>query len=191
MITRQGKRLAILSATLLVGVAAARANSLSNPSFEIESAFSYGAAINWKMNDPDDHGDAWGSAARENWRARDGQFVATVRGTWAGAGDYGGWWQEVEGHAGHTYRFAAWLWADAAWTAQTQELKLEFWNWDRTQLLGSAVNAFWGIGEEWIEKQVVAVAPEGTEWVRVVINVTGAGETGSLNIDTVELTDQP
>jgi len=178
---------------LLLGLTAgaARANLLYNTSFEIESAFSYGFALNWKMNDPDDHGDAWGSAARENWRAHDGQFLMALRGTWAGAGDNGGCWQEAEGHGGTSYRLTAWLWADGGFTATTQEIKIEFWNWDRSKMLGSAVTAFQDVGEMWVQKDVSAVAPEGTEWVRCVIHMSGAGAAGALQVDDVELTATP
>lgn len=170
---------------------AATANLLYNTSFEIESAFSYGFALNWKMNDPDDHGDAWGSAARESWRAREGQFLMALRGGWANTGDNGGVWQEAEGHAGHTYRLTAWFWADPEWTCQHQEIKIEFWNWDRTSLLGSASNPLGDIKSEWVQREVSAVAPEGTEWVRAVILMSGAGPAGSLQVDDVELTGLP
>lgn len=166
-------------------------NLLENPGFEQESSFSYGYAMFWKLNSPDDHGDCYGSASRENWRAHEGQFIATIRGAWAGQGNWGGWWREAEGHGGTTYRASAWLYADAAWTAENQDLKLEFWNWDRTQILGSAVNNLSEIKEEWTHKEVSAVAPEGTEWVRVVIHVSGAGEIGSLQIDDVDLETAP
>ena len=167
------------------------ANLLYNGGFELESAFSYGSALNWKMNDPDDHGDAYGSAARENWRAHGGQFLGSIRGTWAGVGDMGGWWQEAEGHAGTTYQASAWFYADAEWTAATKELKIEFWNWDRAQLLGSAVRSLDELRAEWTRHEVSAAAPEGTEWVRVVIHASGASEAGSLQIDDVELVTSP
>lgn len=182
----------VLTVGCLAGSAFAESrNLLANPSFEAESTFSYGFAQNWKMNDPDDHGDAWGSASRENWRARDGQFIMAIRGTWAEAGSFGGVWQEVEGRANQSYRLRAWLYADVGWTAEIQEMKLEFWNWDRTQMLGSAVLDLEHIGEEWTLRELTAVSPEGTEWVRAVFNVSGAGPTGALQIDDVVLEALP
>lgn len=179
-------------ALLIAGAQAAGArNLIYNGSFEAESAFSYGFAQNWKMNDPDDHGDAWGSAARENWRAKDGQFLMALRGTWADAGDFGGVWQEAEARGNQTYRLTAWFYADVGWNAAIQEMKLEFWNWDRTEMLGSAVHKIENIGEEWVQRELIAVSPEGTEWVRAVFNVSGAGETGALQIDDVVLEAVP
>ena len=192
MHTGSGKRWITGGAAFLLAAGlAAAANLLENPGFEQESSFSYGFAMFWKLNSPDDHGDCYGSAARENWRAHEGQFIATIRGRWAGQGDWGGWWREAEGHGGTTYRAAAWFYTDAAWTAQNQDLKLEFWNWDRTQILGSAVNNLTDLRPEWTHREVSAVAPEGTEWVRVVIHASGAGEVGSLQIDDVELSAGP
>jgi hypothetical protein len=166
-------------------------NLLFNGSFEAESAFSYGCAQNWKMNDPDDHGDAWGNAARENWRARTGEFIMALRGTWAGPDDYGGVWQEAEGRSQQAYRLTAWFWQDAGWTAAVQEMKIEFWNWDRTEMLGAAVLKLENLGEEWSMREVNAVSPEGTEWVRAVFNVSGVGSTGALQIDDVVLEAVP
>ncbi len=191
MSTRSGKRWMTGVALMLGWAGAVLANLIENPSFEQESSFSYGFAMSWKLNSPDDHGDSYGSAARENWRAHEGQFIATIRGAWAGQGHYGGWWREADGHGGATYRAAAWFYADAAWTAQSQELKLEFWNWDRSQLLGSAVHTLSELREEWARREVSAVAPDGTEWVRVVIHASGVGESGALQIDEVELEPSP
>ena len=192
MHTYSGKRwIHGIALFLLTAAAAGAVNLIENPGFEQESSFSYGYAMFWKLNSPDDHGDCYGSAARENWRAHEGQFIATIRGSWAGQGNWGGWWKEVEGHGGTTYKAAGWFYADAAWAAETQEMKLEFWNWDRTKFLGSAVNSLSELREEWTRHEVSAVAPEATESVRLVIHAAGASEIGSLQIDDVELATSP
>ena len=169
------------------GMAIASANLLKNASFETTGTDGEATAQNWKMNDPDEHGDAWGSATRETWRAHEGAAIGTVRGTWAQAGDYGGWWQEAEATAGTMYRVSAQFYADANWTASAQELKIEFWNADRSEMLGAATNAIVGVGEMWTEVSVDGTAPEGTAWARAVINVSGAGEAGALQVDEVVL----
>lgn len=187
MNTRFRKTALIAASVMALSIRAWADNLIYNGSFEAESSFSYGAAQNWKMNDPDDHGDAWGSAARENWRAKEGTFLMAVRGGWADTGDYGGVWQEAEGRANQTYRLSAWFWADASWHPQLQEMKIEFWNWDRTELLGSAVHKIEDVGEEWKQMDLTAISPEGTEWVRIVFNVAGASNEGSLQVDDVAL----
>jgi hypothetical protein len=164
----------------------AQANLLKNPSFE-EAGIAAESAQNWKMNDPDDHGDAWGNAIRVDWRAQEGRHIGVIRGTWAELGDYGGFWQEAEIVAGTSYKASAWLWADAGWKAETQEIKMEFWNADRTEMLGSEIVALHDIGETWVQKEVSAMAPEGATWCRVVLNVAGAGDSGALQVDSISL----
>lgn len=180
-------RFALLACLLIAAPVASPANLLQNMSFETESSLGFGRAMNWTMNDPDDHGDSWGSASRENWRAREGSFLGTIRGTWANAGDYGGWWQEAEVEGGNTYRFSAWFYADEGWGAALQEIKIEFWSWDRSQMLGSASNRLEGLGPDWKQLAVEGLAPEGSGWARVVINVSGAGPNGALQFDNVAL----
>jgi hypothetical protein len=172
---------------LLAASAFAGENLLQNPSFEIEGSYDANATLNWKLNDPDDHGDSWGAASRENWRSHDGQFAAAIRGTWANAGDYGGWWQELECQPGEVYRLTAWLWADGSWSAKTQDIKIEFWNIDRSTLVSVAMTSVQDASEIWSQKSVESRAPDGSFWVRVVINVSGAGPAGSLMVDDLDL----
>jgi len=181
-----------VSFTILIGLMTgiASANLLNNPGFEVAGTQAENAQ-HWKMHDPDDHGDAWGTAIRVDWRAREGRFVGVVRGAWAGLGEYGGFWQEVGVTPGVTYRATAWFWADGSWRAETQEMKLEFWNSERTEIIASETIALHDIGEIWVQKEISAVAPEGSAWTRVVINVAGAGEAGALQIDEVSLVAQP
>lgn len=182
---RYAALLLFVSAT--VGVAGD--NLLKNPGFEESASHDYDA-LHWRMHEPDDHGDAWGTAIRTDWRAREGRYIGVVRGGWAGVGEYGGFWQEVAAEAGVTYRASAWFWADGAWRAETQEMKLEFWNADRTAVVGSETVALNDIGEIWVQKEIEAAAPEGTAWVRMVINASGTGNDGALQIDEVSLVAQ-
>jgi len=180
----------LFSALFLAAASVSRANLLKNPGLE-EAGTETGSALHWNMNDPDDHGDAWGNAIRADWRAHDGQFIGVVRGTWAGMGDHGGFWQEVEAKPGVTYKARAWFWADGGWKAELQELKLEFWNSDRTEIAGSQTVALHDVGEIWVQKELEAVAPESAAWVRVVVNVTGAGDVGALQADEFSLDVTP
>lgn len=179
---------ASLAALVLTGTA--NANLLKNPSFETAGTTGE-AALHWKMNDPDDHGDAWGTAIRVNWRAREGRNMGAVRGSWAGVGDYGGFWQETAAITGTLYKFTAWFWADSTWRAETQEMKLEFWDAERTEIIGSQNLALHDIGEIWVQKEIELLAPEGTAWARVVINVSGTGDQGALQIDEISLDTVP
>lgn len=172
---------------LLVGASTVtRANLLNNPSFEEQGERSE-AARHWRMDDPDDHGDAWGTAIRTDWRAFDGYHAGAIRGAWAGMGEYGGFWQEVAVEPGVIYKASAWFWIDHNWRAGVQELKIEFWNSDRTEMLAEQTVPLEGIGESWTRKEVVLTAPPYAAWGRVVINAHDVGNSGSLQVDQIAL----
>ena len=171
----------------LAAGAASPGKLLRNPSFEYETAADFHACVYWALNRPGTHGDSYGSAQRENWRAHDGFYAMAIRGTWAGAGDGGGIWQEVPASPDTAYRFSAWVWADVAWTAQTRELKIEFWNADHSRRIATVAQPLDGIGETWQEISLEAVAPDEAAWVRVVVHVADAGPEGALLIDSLDL----
>jgi hypothetical protein len=166
------------------------ANMLRNPSFEDEAPSSSHRAAHWFMNEPDINGDAFGSASREDWRSYDGLYIMALRGTWANAGNYGGCWQQAAGEAGTTYKAAAWCWADSEWEAAKQELKLEFWTADFTELLLTQATPLPQIGTEWKKVEVEATAPDRTAYVRLVVNVEGAGYYGALQVDHLYLSER-
>jgi len=171
---------------LLFATSVASANMLNNSSFE-QAGETWETARHWRMDDPDDHGDAWGAAIRSNWRAIDGYHAGAIRGGWAGVGDYGGFWQEVHIEPGMNYKAMAWFWADAAWRSDVQEMKLEFWNEDRTEMVGDYLLRLESIGESWTPREITLSAPPNAAWGRVVINVSGIGHHGSLQVDKIEL----
>ena len=179
--------IAVLSLALAPAARAEPDNLLLNPSFEYETAADYHSCVFWSMNHPALHGDTYGAAQRENWRAHDGFYAMAIRGTWAGAGENGGCWQEVPATPGISFRFSAWIWADAAWTAQTRELKIEFWNADHSQRLARHALPLENLGEFWQEVSIEATAPEGTAWVRAVVHVSSAGAEGALLVDSLVL----
>ena len=161
------------------------ANMIRNPSFEEPAPSSSRSALHWRMNEPDTHGDAWGSASREDWRSHDGMNIMTVRGTWAQAGNYGGVWQETEAEPGATYKASAWFWADPDWNPDKQEMKLEFFTFDHSEMLKTKSAPLRETPPEWVRHEVSAEAPENAAWIRLVISVEGAGDTGALQFDSV------
>lgn len=163
-------------------------NLLRNASFEDEADSKIlNEAKYWKMGSPDEHGDYWGSASRERWRGKDGDFVGAVRGIWANQGHYGGMWQEVEAIAGHTYQFSGWFFCDAEWVARTQEVKLEFWSEDHQTLLSTETATIPECDMDWELVTLQATAPESAAWIRVVINVNNTGAMGALQFDKLLL----
>ncbi len=134
------------------------------------------------MNRPGEHGDTYGPARRENWRAHDGYYVLAIRGTRAGAGD-SGLWQEGPTAPGTPYRFSARAWADAAWSAHTRELKIEFWNADHSRRIARHALPLDHPDETW-HFPWKPLPPENAAWVRAVIHVSGAGPEGALLVDS-------
>ncbi len=179
--------LAALGLALASPALAASDNLLLNPSFEYETAGDFHSCVFWSMNHPNLRGDTYGSARRENWRAHDGFYMMALRGAWAGAGDSGGCWQEVPAQPGAAHRFSAWAWADAAWTAPTRELKLEYWNADHSRLLATHALPLENLGESWREFSISASAPEGAAWARAIVHMSGAGPEGALLVDSLVL----
>ena len=166
-------------------------NLLGNASFEV-SGSSDSRARHWESTGEDVHGDAWGSAARVDWRCRQGAVAAAVRGSWSGD-DFGGWWQEGAAQPGQTYQASAWFWADHVdnnWTAAVQELKIEFYN-GSFSLLDSLRVDLSDVVEIWTQKTVRATAPAGSSWARFVVNVSGASASGALQFDRAVLAPVP
>jgi hypothetical protein len=168
--------------------AMASENLLRNGSFELEAATAVlTEAQHWKYTDPDEHGDYWGSASRESWRAIDGDYIGSVRGLWADRGNGGGVWQEVTAEPDATYRFSGWFFCDPEWMARTQEIIIEFWDAAHANIIASERREIAGCDTDWTELSVEAATPEGAVWVRVVINVAQAGAAGSLQFDDLAL----
>jgi len=163
-------------------------NLLRNPGFEDQGSNDEEARY-WEWGNPDPHGGKWGSAARrgtaEHWRAHSGSWEGTIQGTWAGA-DNGGWWQEVPGTPGESYRASAWFWADNNWTAGVQQLKIEFYD-ENINFLADAGTDFYDVAETWVYKSVSGTAPGNAAWVRIVVYAGGVGPNGALQFDDLTL----
>lgn len=163
-------------------------NLLRNGSFERESTNTvFTEALHWKYADPDEHGDCWGSASRENWRAVDGEYIGSVRGLWADRGNGGGVWQEVEAEPGTLYQFSGWFFCDPEWMADRQEIMIEFWDAERKSIIAAEHKPILGCETDWTRLTVEATAPADAAWVRVVIHAINTGANGSLQFDNLSL----
>jgi len=171
---------------MILTVPVATAVSLYNTSFEtVGSSTDY--ASHWEYNHPDTHGGVWGSGQRASWRAHTGTYEAAIKGTWAGLGDTGGWWQEMAATAGESYDAVGWFWADNTWSATTQHLKIEFRSATDQLLATSSLEDLSSVGESWVQHRVRGTAPANTAWARVVVSVSGAGGAGALQFDDLDL----
>jgi hypothetical protein len=183
----------VVVAVLLAAATCAAGNMLSNASFEVQGSTGLKAAY-WEWGNPDLHGDCWGTASRESWRAHGGGQEGTIRGSWAGGVD-GGWWQEKPAEPGVTYTLSAWFWADGSWTNQSnQGMKLEFFSGSSENvgpMVSAVTNLIAGIDQSWTQKQFSAVAPTNAAWVRAVVFASAISAYGSLQFDDVSLIEEP
>jgi len=170
-------------------------NLLFNTSFESTGNTATRARY-WEFGNPNSHGGIAGSAQRQgvSWgiTARSGNWVGLIAGTWSGT-DTGTWWQDAPAEPGLVYEAAAWFQAEgtnsgAPWaTAQLQQIKLEFYDFNRTNLLGTFVRSLTSVTTNWAEQAIAGLAPENTAWARLVFHVEGAGSSGTLRIDDASL----
>jgi len=163
-------------------------NLLRNASFEEPvTPERVNEALHWTILSPDMHGDYFGSASREDWRALTGNFIGTVRGLWAGHEHFGGVWQEAPATPGASYRFGGWFLCDIEWSARIQEIKIEFWDKTVQVLLSEQSTSVADCDMDWEERWVEATAPDQAAWVRVVVHVSDAGAMGALQFDDLYL----
>jgi hypothetical protein len=71
-------------------------------------------------------------------------------------------------------------------------MKLEFLTGDThgTNYLQAVTSTFSGVTQNWTQKFMIATAPAGAEWVRVVVFAEGAGANGALQFDDLRLEPQ-
>lgn len=168
-------------------------NLIKNPSFEVAGSWSE-RARNWEWGVPDTHGNywqegQWSRAKRQNYaRHRSGGWLGTLAAKWSpGDDDFGGWWQEGAALPGYTYQASAWFWSDPEWVGGNHEMKIEFYNADRSTMLDVATTYYMATNTHWTRNTVRAVAPPDTAWARIVIAMSGAGTQGAMQFDDVEL----
>ncbi len=166
----------------------ANTNLIKNPGFEIAGDNSAFDARYWKPNNRYGNvGDAWGSAARQNYRSYQGTNMMAI-GT---EPNFGGVWQDVPAGFGYDYQASGFFWADVnppfgPWTAGVQQIKIEFFS-HSYEFLGSAETEIAGVGQNWKRFSVRASAPQDTAWARLVVNVQDAGTKGSLQFDNLSM----
>jgi autotransporter-associated beta strand protein len=166
-------------------------NLLRNPGFEEAGSDGDLKAKYWEMvgsieddDSPYQHGGYWGSASRRNW---EGFLRGALCGTWALAGDAGGFWQEVTNSfgVGAVMEASAMVYNDATDTGHG--LKIEFYDATQTNMLKAFTNQFADPGAIWTRVSMLATTPVNTAWIRWVIYAEGLGGDGAYSIDDVGL----
>ena len=160
-------------------------NILLNGGFETQASAAYLARF-WAQNEPNLHGYRSGAGVdRSDYGgAHSGSWKGTILGGWAGYGGNGTFWQETPVEPGLPCAASAWILAElVTWTSAVQELRLDFYDFNKTNLLASFSTNLAGVGTSWTWYSVTGAAPAQAAWARLVFNVAGAGNDGSLQID--------
>ena len=172
----------------------AASNLLYNASFETAGSQATRARY-WEQNNPNIHGAMLGTAERQNWAnpAKSGSWVGLIKGRWANQGNSGSWWQETPVEPGVTYEASAWFQPEDTpnlWTAAVHQLKLEYWDFNRTAKLAEFIEDISEIpnsNTNWVRQFVGGTAPAGAAWGRLTVFVDGVGPSGTFRIDDAEL----
>lgn len=179
-------------------------NLIYNGGFEQATGFSSTRAYYWDQNNPNLHGSMAGTAERQDWNLGNNTstWVGLMKARWANQGNSGTWWQEAPVEPGVTYEAAAWFQPEGTpnlWTAAVQQLKLEYFDFSRTNLLATFTRDLSTIppvpnlsdtniaGNIWAQQFISGASPVGAAWARVVIFVDGIGPNGTFRIDDVSL----
>jgi len=193
------KKLSIFAAIILPLYSSFGAvNLIRNPGFEddVPPGTNDSEALYWQYDQPDTHGNRFGTAARRNWTDSFGNpggyatsvWFGAVQGTWSDGDDiYGGFWQEAPAAPGMTYRASAWFSADTTWGASLQTIKIEFYN-SNYDNLGEFMQPIPALNHtNYTQVTVSGVAPQNTEWARFVVYANNVSAEGAMRVDNVEM----
>jgi len=164
-------------------------NLLLNGGFETQGSASYLARY-WAQNEPNLHGYRSGAGVdRSDYGGgHGGSWKGAILGGWAGYGGNGTFWQEAPVEPGLPCAASAWFLAEVGtWTSAVQELRLDFFDFNKTNLLASYSTNLAGVTTSWSQYSVTGAAPAQAAWARLVFNVAGAGNDGSLQMDDAGL----
>ncbi|MBU1693911.1 MAG: hypothetical protein KKC51_08090, partial [Verrucomicrobia bacterium] len=164
-------------------------NLLHNGGFEIEGSDQYSARF-WQQNVPNLHGGEIGAVDRSDYGGGHGgsTWKGQVLGTWAGQGDSGSFWQEAPVEEGLPCAASAWFQTESTtWTAGVQELRLEFYDFDKTNLLASFSTNLSDVSTTWVQHSITGAAPAQAAWARLILNVAQAGSNGTFRMDDADI----
>ena len=169
-------------------VGASGTNLIRNGDFTLPDGVNSNEAYNWNYRPSMTYGDNYGNSGRVDWRGRSVPWQFFVGPT------FGGIWQDVPAGNDFDYETTAWFWMDGSsntnfgpWTAELQEFKIEFYSATRGAPIAVVSTNIPFIPEDWFPVTLRAAAPTNAAWARTVINVSGAGQKGTLQIDDIAM----
>ncbi len=167
-------------------------NLIRNGDFSLADGVYSNEALNWNYRPALVYGDNYGNSGRVDWRGRSVPWQFFIGGT------YGGLWQDVPAGSDMDYETTAWFWMDGTsntnfgpWTSVVQEVKMEFYSATRGSPIAVVSTNIPFTPEDWFPVTLRAAAPTNAAWARTVINVSGGGPKGTLQIDDITLRALP
>lgn len=157
-------------------------NLIANPGFENTAD---GNAANW--------------ASWQSWTKTPADGVPPHSGQQSGAlhakfnewdTDYASYSQDVNVQSDQTYRASAWIRVTPDWSAATMQIKME-WRNSANESLGSDAIVTFTPDTAWKYFSVEGAPPNGATKIHLVILCMGAGTTGYMCVDDVELMQVP
>ncbi len=159
-----------------------------NGDFEQDDLGDPERAFAWNRRPAMNYGDRYGNSGRRDWR-----YVSPFHEFFIGP-TFGGIWQDAPAGRDFDYEASAWFWMDGnsntnfgPWTAAVQQIKIEFYSPTHGSPLAVVATNIPFNAEVWNNVAVRGAAPANAAWARVVVDVSGAGTKGSLQIDNVAM----
>ncbi len=157
-------------------------NLLKNPGFEQTTDPSGGDAVDWGS------WQAWPKRVADGYSPHSGNWCGAIHGQlfpeWT---DYGSFAQDVLVTSGKTYQASAWFKASADWSASTMQIKIEWLDATNGSLGLEDTVDIPPLTNRWIKYSVEGAAPLNAAKAHVVFLCSGAGTTGTMQIDDAEM----
>lgn len=160
---------------------AAGINLLQNPGFETTSEPNGGDAVGWGS------WQAWPKSVANGFAPHSGAWAGAIHGQlYPEWDDYGSFAQDVPVTAGRTYRASAWFKAPPEWTADSMQIKIE-WRNAAANPVGREISVdIPSLTHNWVKYAAEGMAPDDAANAHVVFLCSGAGSTGTMQIDDAE-----
>ena len=157
-------------------------NLLSNPGFEETTLPDGGDAVDWGT------WQAWPKSVADTYLPHSGNWCGSIEGQWyPERTDYGSFAQDVPVTPGLNYRAAAWFKATPDWTASVMQIKIEWLNATNGPLGGTVIENIPSLSAAWVQYAAEGIAPEEATQAHVLFLCSGAGTTGSMQVDDAEM----
>ena len=157
-------------------------NLLKNPGFERTTEPDGGEAVDWLSLQ------AWPEQAIDGYAPHSGNGSGVLHGQWQPEWATNAFLaQEHPIGAGQTYQASAWLRASADWVANSVQLALEWKDAEGATVGAASAGVASDLSSNWVKTTVEGIAPSNASRARFVVQCTGIGTAGSMQVDDVEL----